>query len=297
MFALGMPLMALSEQEAVNGYYDSKSDWFVLEWTNAETGRQQAIYDSTNKVKPVIHASVELNSSTGSYTYSYQVTNQAGALQMIDDILVKHTAPVSEATSPPPQSEWHSSEYEGKSSWGWAKTKGAVHGIPAGQTASGFSFKSKGVPAIVDVGFTGKRRVEFSGPSDDDDSLEVQTSFEKVFQNLKTQYSDKFVNVVKKKTIGPINPPATINAANAIQNLIALVNQSRSQGWIDNDGIANNLLAKLNTAFSKVTSDPKTVKNVLNAFLNDVQAQNGKHISSEAYALLYFNGQYAISHM
>jgi hypothetical protein len=41
----------------------------------------------------------------------------------------------------------------------------------------------------------------------------------------------------------------------------------------------------------------KTAKNVLGSFLNDVQAQNGKHLTSEAYALLYFNGKYLVDHL
>lgn len=36
-------------------------------------------------------------------------------------------------------------------------------------------------------------------------------------------------------------------------------------------------------------SNNSTVKNILNAFINDVEAQAGKHLTSEAYALLKFN--------
>lgn len=288
---------AWSANESVNGYYDSKNDWLVFEWTNPENGKQQTILDSTSKVKPAVHSSVSFNATTGTYTYTFDVTNLAEAAQPIDTFSVKHSAAVSSATSPAPQSEWYSTEYQGKGAWSWTRIGSANAGIPANQTVKGFSFQSKGIPSIVDSWFNGKRRAKFHFPSPDNDTEEVQSSFNRVYNNLKAQYPNKFVNAVHLQTIGPVDPPATFNAASSIQNLITLVNQSRTQGWIDNEGIANSLLAKLNTALSKVSSDPKTAKNTLGAFLSDVQAQNGKHLSSEAYALLYFNGQYAMNHM
>src|SRR5262249_8983370 len=114
---------------------------------------------------------------------------------------------------------------------------------------------------------------------------------------MKAQYPSKFVDAVKQKTVGPVEPPATFNAALAIQNLILLVNQASGQGWIDNPGVTKSFLAKLNNAASKVDSDKATTKNVLGAFISDVSAQNGKHVSSEAYAVLFFNAQYVVNHL
>jgi hypothetical protein len=52
--------------------------------------------------------------------------------------------------------------------------------------------------------------------------------------------------------------------------------------WIDNAGIANSLQAKL-------------ANNDLNSFVNEVNAQNGKHISSEAATYLLRDAQYVLS--
>lgn len=35
----------------------------------------------------------------------------------------------------------------------------------------------------------------------------------------------------------------------------------------------------------------------LQAFLNEVEAQNGKHITGEGYALLYYNGEYLLDRL
>jgi hypothetical protein len=288
--------VAWATQEAVNGYYDSKNDWIVFEWVNPQTGKQQTVLDSASKVKPVMHANVSFNASTGVYTYSFEVTNLTGAVQSLDNISIQHSTDVFSATSPAPQNDWYSTEYQGKGAWSWSKVGGV--GIAAGQTARGLSFQSKGVPAIVDAWFNGKRRSKFHFPSPDNDTEEVQVSFNRVYNNLKAQYPNKFVNAVHQQTIGPVNPPANFDASVTIQSLISFTNQSRAVGWIDDNGILTSLLAKLNSAKTKLASgDNKTAKNEIGAFLSDVQAQNGKHLTSEAYALLYFNGKFLVDHL
>jgi hypothetical protein len=287
---------AQSRSELVTGSYDPKNDWVVFQWDNPDSGLRTATLDSGNKVKPSIHSTVSLDNS-GSFLYTYEVSNLSGASQLLQHLYISHPSSVTEAQAPTPQSEWDMGEYKNQGIWSWAKILGTMRGIPAGQTVKGFSFKSKGLPTIVDAKFSGKRRVRFSGPGDDDPDG-VQESFDRVYASLKAQYPDKFVDTVQLKTVGPIDPPATFSAESSIQNLIALVTQSRSQNWIDNDGIMTSFKAKLDTAKTKIAAgDAKTAKNVLGSFLNDVQAQNGKHLTSEAYALLYFNGKYLVDHL
>jgi len=294
--ATSMPSLAWS-QEAVNGHYDSKNDWFVFDWLNPQTGQQEAIYDSANKINPVIHAEVSFD-STGVGTYGYQVTNLKGAVQLLDDISVKHFSAVFGATSPVPPTDWYSTEYQGKGAWSWSKIGGSPRGISGGHTMSGFSFRSKGLPTIVDAWFAGKRRAQFRFPSPDDDTEEVQSSFGRVFNSLKAEYPDKFVDTVHQKTVGPAAPPASFDASAFIQNLISLKEQSLAMRWIDNAGIATSLDAKLDAAKAKIVAgDNKTAKNILGVFLNEVQAQKGKHLKPEAYALLYYNGQYLMNHL
>ncbi|WP_409344316.1 DUF4855 domain-containing protein [Paenibacillus sp. MBLB4367] len=61
--------------------------------------------------------------------------------------------------------------------------------------------------------------------------------------------------------------------AASLESLKALVKRFQSSGWIDNNGIANALLSKL---------DGGNVK----SFINQVEAQAGKHISNEAAKIL-----------
>ena len=67
-----------------------------------------------------------------------------------------------------------------------------------------------------------------------------------------------------------------------IANLQGCVNHAAEMGHIDNQGIVSALQAKLNAAQSALNRGQTnvTVSN-LNAFINLVQAQSGKHIESQ----------------
>ncbi|MGG0184952.1 OmpL47-type beta-barrel domain-containing protein [Bacillus rhizoplanae] len=68
----------------------------------------------------------------------------------------------------------------------------------------------------------------------------------------------------------------------SIDSLKALVTRFADTKWIDNAGIASSLQDKL-------------ANNDLNSFVNEVKAQNGKHISNEAATYLLRDAQYVLS--
>jgi hypothetical protein len=68
----------------------------------------------------------------------------------------------------------------------------------------------------------------------------------------------------------------------SIQSLQDLVTRFTNAGWIDSAGIANSLQSKLSS-------------NALTAFVNEVKAQRGKHISVEAADYLIRDAQYLLS--
>ncbi len=67
--------------------------------------------------------------------------------------------------------------------------------------------------------------------------------------------------------------------ATTIASLVTCVEQCAHQGFINNQGVANSLLAKLDAAQAAQDSGQiKTAINLLGAFIHEVQAQAGKHI-------------------
>jgi hypothetical protein len=67
-----------------------------------------------------------------------------------------------------------------------------------------------------------------------------------------------------------------------IQSMQALVTRFTNMGWIDNAGIVNSLQSKL-------------AANALADFVNEVQAQSGKHISARAVGYLLRDAQYLLT--
>lgn len=67
-----------------------------------------------------------------------------------------------------------------------------------------------------------------------------------------------------------------------IASLRECVTHAGHEGHITNHGIARSLLAKLDAAQRAVDrGQDETAVNVLNSFINEVQAQAGKHIHAE----------------
>ncbi|MDZ7806090.1 MAG: hypothetical protein U5K71_03125 [Gracilimonas sp.] len=99
-----------------------------------------------------------------------------------------------------------------------------------------------------------------------------------------------------EKTIGPSSNSTDLSKEILLKRLNSYVSISCNElGWITNQGICNSLEVKLRNVERYLENEkPKQAANALNAFLKEVEAQKDKALSSEAYALLYFNGQYLL---
>lgn len=83
-----------------------------------------------------------------------------------------------------------------------------------------------------------------------------------------------------------------------LEQMIAYIKQARQTNHITNQGIANSLNQKLENAKKQLEKGKtKQAMNMLNAFLNEVEAQKEKHLTSEAYALLKYNAEYLIQRL
>ena len=83
-----------------------------------------------------------------------------------------------------------------------------------------------------------------------------------------------------------------------LDTLISLKERCVANASIDNQGIANSLDSKLENAKRRLEAgDGAAAKNMLNAFVSEVEAQKGKHLTNEAYLLLKFNAEYVIGRL
>ena len=295
-----------SSEELVKGYYDPENDWFVFEWERP-SGKVSTIYDPPNKIAPDIKAEAVHDAGKRDYIYRYLISNH-GEKQLLQDIAVTYTTLIYDATAP--SSDWYiMPHYRKLNEIRWAKVGGELHGIPTGETVGGFLFRSQGIPAIVNSAFWGRERAEFSPPGDYD-ADDVADYFDKIYQGFKEEYKDKFKTVLLK-TLGPTAPPADFKPLDFLNYIISMKHEATSLGWITNKGIEQSLDAKLEAAKKKLEQGKNdTAKNVLQAFINEVEAQGcesyeggsapcpqGKHLTPEAYALLRYNVLYLIERL
>jgi 2',3'-cyclic-nucleotide 2'-phosphodiesterase (5'-nucleotidase family) len=88
----------------------------------------------------------------------------------------------------------------------------------------------------------------------------------------------------------------TFSVTATVQSLKASVNRFYQEGKIDNAGIRDSLLDKLNTAQAYLNQgNIKAAQNALQAFINAVQAQSGKHIKTSAANLLITDAKWVIA--
>ncbi len=296
------------DEELVKGWYDPENDWFVMEWVTLSGERVSSIDDPPNKVVPIIKAMASYDSALKEYTYEYEISNLRGK-QPLYITAIKYRADIYDYTAP--SKEWFiSPNYRERNEIHWAKTDGEPPGIPVGATESGFSFKSVGLPAISNSAFFGERRVEYSPPSLEDASNEVNDAYEKILTDFEKQYPDKFKTIVLK-TIAPGVVPADFKPLEFLNYIISMKHEAFTLGWITNKGIEQSLDAKLSAAKKKLEQGRNdAAKNILSAFINEVEAQGcesyeggsapcpkGKHLTPEAYALLRYNVLYLIERL
>lgn len=173
---------------------------------------------------------------------------------------------------------------------GWGSEDPPFRILP-GQTLGGFQLTSYGLPGIRPV------IIQPAIPYDD-----LPEEFEgDVVKARELQEQLLF----RDRTVGPKAPPATFVPLEFLNYLITLVHDSRQQGWIRRDEAHKNLVAKLLDVKRKLEREAgeethKEATEKLGAFLHEVQGlscrqfscRGNKPLTSEAYALLFFNGQH-----
>ncbi len=90
----------------------------------------------------------------------------------------------------------------------------------------------------------------------------------------------------------------TFSVTATLQSTIAGLNRFYSEGKIDNQGIFDSLTKKLEGAQAALDKGQTNAAiNKLEAFINEVEAQSGKHITADAASLLIADARWVIAHL
>lgn len=192
----------------------------------------------------------------------------------------------------------------------WGARDYPYHILP-GQSLSGMILTSYGLPGIRDM--TVMPLIKNS----------IYPNIEKYAVDMdelrKVMMQDRERLSFKGITVGPTFPPENFKPLEFLDYLVSLKKQAYYQGWIieknekikgreENDketGIMNSLDKKLEHIRAELMrGDTRGAMNGLKSFMNEVSAlyKEGKeidesHITSEAFALLYYNAGYLVEQL
>jgi len=224
--------------------------------------------------------SVSLSKKNLGLTYSYTLTNGPGAEQEIFRFWLLPPSRLSIDSLRAP-AKWYIGIHD--EDFLIINCVASDKNIKPGSSLSGFSFRSVSIPGIISFYAEGEHPLPRFQPGMATDSI-------RGYSNL-TPYGPGIVG----KTVGPVLPPDPFIAASFLDTLASYKHQAFALGWITNKGILNSLDQKLDNVRKQLGRDnTNTAKNILNAFIKEVEAQKDKHLTSEAYALLKYNAEYLI---
>ncbi len=242
-----------------------------------------SVYSGTimprNNVVPVINASVIKPETAVNFKYVYELTNDVKSLQLLRRFYINSRLPVSNISKP--NSEWLSLYSSNRKYIFWSKVNG-IPGITPGNTVSNFSFESNYPPSITTSVSENTFWVSF--PKED------EGPFGQLNQIIDSLSSEG----VEKLTLAPWFPDSSLSLESLTDTLETFRFRSCEElEWANDTSVCTRLeddLSEVKTALG--SEDSLTAANALKRFIDLVEAEKETSLTSEGYALLYFNAEY-----
>ena len=240
---------------------------------------QNIVWETGTKIKVEIAPTVVYTPANQNYSYGYELISKPESEQKVETFRVEFKSQIFEILSPSGWEAYDLSKFPARKNLvSWNADFG--RDLEPGKKMKGFSITSPAQPGIVQSSALG--------------FVQEMPGAERITSDIPGP-PDPFEDCVKMKTIGPDILPSD-EPVFSIDRIISLKHEAFSLGWIDNAGIANSLDQKLENAKVKISQGNKNAaKNILQAFINELEAQRGKHINDNAFYLLKLNAEFLIS--
>ena len=230
-----------------------------------------------------LHASVEIGPDD-MFVYRYTVENGAGSTAGISKMTVDIEAAPIVLSAPHPG--WRTTIGKDRTAR-WVAVKDASLVFPK-QRLAGFSLSSHGPPSL--------RRFTLA-PHIDPDRAPITPPGDDPGEE--DRYQQEFDQYVESRSVAGITlAPAALVTATAeglVASLASQVVRARALRWISSDAITRSVTEKLQEARAAILRRQfDSAGSVLRALRNEVAAQSGKTLTSEAVALVDVNIQYAL---
>jgi hypothetical protein len=266
-----------------------------------------------NRITAIVEFSLDVTKQ-GIYRFEYTVKNSIQSKQDIWNFMLIFRFPKDSIKKSSSVQQWWGPDMPNNGPPFWVSWSGPKDNkIKPGRSLSGFAFETSVLPGITEYYCEGYAPPPSFPEGMASDSIPGYTDL--------TPYGPGIVG----KTVGPVMPPDPFLSVPFLDTLISYVHQSHELGWINNtrdddaeedelaqDGIVKNLDKRLTQARDLIAKDKiGAAKNRLERFFHKVEQlwdrkqkeekrnkKNPKIIfTSEAYALLKYNGEYLMDHL
>jgi len=211
--------------------------------------------------------------SADTLRYRYKVENDESSRQPLEYIFVAGDS-TSQSMQPEVWSDYHSPYDDLK--W-WLHAGNASQYLRPGDQDF-FSYASPGLPVIGPMYVLGHPNGVY-----------------RTLTNLSRSEWEKQVygNSVSLRTISARYPPDASGYQRFLDTLRTYPDRARQQGWITTDAAASRYEQKLNAAYDHLAAaDSALAQQALSEVAAQAQADSGDVLTSEGYALLYYNADY-----
>jgi hypothetical protein len=234
-------------------------------------------FPSARNIRPTIDAHVSKLDSV--FVYSYTVRNDTRAAQSINGIMIEIGECSAYLYLMP--TNWRPGIYRHHSLrvWSWGSMDDADD-IHPGNSNRQLGFTSSGLPGIMVARIRGNNRQELI------DSTGAEPEYDMTD-------ADIYHNCVFRQTVAPRVVPKSTSTTLLLDTLLAYVLQARDLGWIASKRSAEkyfHLFAAIRS--DSIQANVGSLSSQCDTILRFVQDDVGTEISSEAYALIYFNTLY-----
>lgn len=264
----------ITKKEQNNDLIERYWKWDGTKYSSVSIPDEEGIFFTANACKGQVKAAISFNENV--FQYSYKIISSVDSKKPIQEFLLSHIGTDTTGSSP---ENWTlsgggRSEYLIK----WHTTNEEDY-IKPGDSLDNFILYSDNLPSVQN----GYLRSKHPLPKTNKPGF----SLEKYFQDQKE-------NSFQIKILTPWLPDSSISPQDFTDTLETFRYRSCEElNWVTNHGVCNSLEVKIRNVKRHIESGKtKQAANVLRAFLNEVKAQRGKHITEEGYALLYFNARY-----
>ncbi len=278
----GNGIMVLQSQ--IPNWDDSGDSTVFYSWNGSLYGN----WPSTPSVAPetflpanllIVNLTAAVSPDSGRFRYSYRLTDSSSSEQSIDHFYLTDVRSVCLSLQP---EHWDFIAWTDTPVVGWTAMPGFAQLNRPGQTNDSLALVCAGLPSIVSFFIQGQRL--------------LPTALSTITPN--DIRNDLFSNSIHGKTIVPNDPPSQLDGLDFIDTMQSYIIQSRLLGWITSQPIAEKYTTSYDSVKARLLrNDIASVRSKLQSVMQNAVTDSSSSLSSEAFALIYYNTQYLIAQL